>query len=87
MGGIDGGEAWRRRENLSPKWQLGHAIRSDNESTESEGFRAQHSGWPYSGEDPQPREGEWKRGSNQGKMTRSEEITRTNSRRLNGERR
>ena len=45
MGGaIDGGEAWRRREDTSSKWQ---AIRSDNESTEIVWFRAQRSGWPY----------------------------------------
>jgi len=35
MGGaIDGGEGWQRRENASPKWQLGHAIRSVSESAE-----------------------------------------------------
>ncbi len=27
----DCGVMWRRRENASPKWQLGHTIRSDSE--------------------------------------------------------
>lgn len=41
------GKIMRRRGKPSPKWQLGHAIRSDGESLENGGFRAQWLGVRY----------------------------------------